>query len=105
MPAIHFVERKNNVRRMPGANGEWESGYWVIAEETAQRLIGADLYLHAGQNEPSHFGGEIVAFRIHRDDGNAEIDGRTVFRIKASLDYKGVVVGREGWGNEKKLVW
>lgn len=105
MPSIHFVERKNNVRRIPDVLGEWESGYWVIAAETAQRLIGANLYLHSGQNQPSRFGGKIVAFRIHRDDANAEIDGRIVFRIKASLEYKGFVAGREGWGNEKKLVW
>jgi len=55
--SVHFVERKNNIRRVPGTQGEWESGYWVIAEDTAQRLIGADLYLHSGQSEPSHFGG------------------------------------------------
>lgn len=103
MPAVHFVERKNNVHRVPDAPGEWESGYWVIAEETAQRLIGADIYLHSGQNEPSHFGGKIVAFRIHRD--SSEINGRIVFRIRSTLEYKGIVTGREGWGNEKKLVW
>jgi hypothetical protein len=103
MSAVHFVERKNNVHRVPDVPGEWESGYWVIAQETAQRLIGADLYLHSGQNEPSHFGGKIVAFRTHRS--GPEIDGRIVFRIRATPKYKGVVTGREGWGNEKKLVW
>jgi hypothetical protein len=80
MPAVHFVERKNNVHRVLDAPGEWESGYWVIAEETAHRLIGADLFLHSRQNEPSHFGGKIVSFRIHRD--GSDIDGRIVFRIK-----------------------
>jgi hypothetical protein len=54
VPTIHFVERKNNVRRMPDAPGEWESGYWVVSEESAHRLVGGDLYLHSGQNEPSH---------------------------------------------------
>lgn len=103
MPSVHFVEHKNNIHRIPDTPGEWESGYWVIAEETAQRLIGGDLYLHSGQNEPSHFGGKIVAFRIHRD--GSEIDGRIVFRIRPTIEYKGVVTGREGWGNEKKLVW
>lgn len=44
-----------------------------------------------------------LAFRIHLD--GSENNGRIVFRIKATLGYKGVVAGREGWGNEKKLVW
>lgn len=103
MPSVHFVERKNNVHPIPESLGEWESGYWLIAEETAQRLIGADLYLHSGQSDPSHFGGKIVAFRIHRDD--SEIDGRIVFRIKVSPEYKGVKTEHKGWGNEKKIVW
>ncbi len=103
MPTLHLVERKNNVRKLPDAPGEWETGYWVVAEDTAQRLVGGDLYLHSGQNEPSHFGGRILGWRAHRD--GSELDGRLVFRIRASVDYKGVVTGREGWGNEKKVVW
>lgn len=103
MPAIHFVERKNNVRKLPDGEREWETGYWVVAEATADRLIGGDLYLHSGQNEPSHFGGRILGWRVHRD--GSDIDGRLVFRIGASTDYQGIVTGREGWGNEKKVVW
>jgi hypothetical protein len=95
MPAVHFVERRNNVRPLPDAPGEWESGYWVIAEETAQRLVGGNLYLHSGQNEPSHFGGKILGFRVHRDPGSPEIDGRLVFRIKATREHKDVETGRE----------
>lgn len=103
VPSIHFVERLNNVHPVPGVPGEWESGYWVVSEETAQRLVGGDLYLHSGQSDPSHFGGKILAFRVHKD--GSELDGRIVFRIKAALEYKGVAAGREGWGNEKKIVW
>jgi hypothetical protein len=105
MPAVHFVERLNNVRPIPNSGGEWESGYWVIADETAQRLVAGDLYLHSGQTEASHFGGKILSFRVHRDSAKPEIDGRIVFRIKPTPGHKGVITGREGWGNEKKLVW
>jgi hypothetical protein len=41
MPAIHLVERLNNVSRIDRDRNEWESGYWVVSEETAQRLVGA----------------------------------------------------------------
>ena len=105
MPAVHFVERLNNVHRLQGSGGEWESGYWVVTADTAQRLVGGDLYLHSGQSEASHFGGKILSFHVHCDTANPGIDGRIVFRIKPSLAHKGVQTAREGWGNEKKLVW
>ena len=103
MASIHLVERLNNVHRLTVDPPVWESGYWVIAEETAARLVGADLYLHSGQLVASHFGGRILGYRVHND--GTELDGRVVFRIQPSLEHKGVSTGREGWGNEKKLVW
>jgi hypothetical protein len=103
MATIDLVERKNNVHRLSGTLDEWESGYWVIAEETAQRLVDGDLYLHSGQGEPSHFGGRILGWRVHHD--GSEIDGRVVFRIRPSIGHKGMVTTRDGWGNDKKLVW
>lgn len=103
MPTIHLVERLNNVRRLSTIPAVWESGYWVVSEETAERLIGGDLYLHSGQREASHFGGKILGYRVDRD--GAETAGRVVFRILPSPSHKGVSTSREGWGNEKKIVW
>ncbi|MGH2397972.1 MAG: hypothetical protein ACRDFW_13565 [bacterium] len=105
MPSVHFVERLNNVRPLPDSPGEWESGYWVIAEDTAQRLVGGDLYLHSAQAEESHFGGTILSYRLHDDPAHPEIHGRVVFRIQPTPQHKGVQAGRAGWGNEKKIVW
>ena len=102
MPAIHLVERLNNVKRLPDSPGAWESGYWVVSEDAAKRLIGGDLYLHSGQHEPSHFGGTILGYRVHQ---GGDVDGRIVFRFRATVGHKGVNAGKEGWGNEKKLVW
>jgi len=102
MPAIHFVERLENVHSVDKAANEWESGYWVVAEETATRLIGGQIYLHRGQDKPSHFGGDILSFRVQ--DGG-EGDGRLIFRFRFNPRCKGVKAGRGGWGNEKKLVW
>ena len=102
MPAIHFIERHENVHPTDKEKGEWESGDWVVSEETAQRLVGGHIYLHHAQDEPSHFGGEILSFHV-LSSGSA--DGRVVFRFCASITCKGVKAGREGWGNEKKIVW
>ena len=102
MPAIHFVERLGNTKRIPDTDHEYECGYWAVSEATAQRLIGGDLYLHDKQKEPSRFGGKILGFHVHPDGVEA---GRIVFRIRASLEHRGVLTGRAGWGNEKKIVW
>jgi hypothetical protein len=103
MASIHLVERLNNVRKVSAEPPIWESGYWVVSEETAERLVGGDLYLHTGQLDASHFGGKILGYRVHKD--GTEIDGRLVFRIVPTAAHKGVSTGREGWGNEKKYVW
>ncbi|MHB0982504.1 MAG: hypothetical protein ACYC02_03880 [Thiobacillus sp.] len=102
MPTIHFVERLQNVHRVDKDKNEWESGYWVVSEDTAQRLVGGYIYLHRGQDEPSHFGGKILSFHVHPNGLEA---GRIVFRFHAGLEFKGVKAGRDGWGNEKKIVW
>ena len=101
MASIHFVERLNKVTKVQGTNDEWESGNWVVSQKTAQSLVGGDLYLHSDQNEASHFGGEIIGFRVHR---GSHLNDRVVFRIRASPKYRGVRTEREGWGNEKKIV-
>ena len=100
MPAIHFVERLQNLTFLD--NGECESGYWVIGAETAEKLIGGLLYLHSGQLAPSHFGGRIQSTRVEEQGAHA---GRVVFRFQPDVSCKGVRTSREGWGNEKKIVW
>ena len=101
-PPFILSNALGNYRPVDKAANEWESGYWVVSEDTAQRLIGGQIYLHDGQNEPSRFGGTILSYRVHRGDS---LDGRLVFRFRATPECKGVVAEREGWGNEKKIDW
>lgn len=105
MPSIHFVERKNNVTKAQDYPGEYESGYWVINKETAERLVGGNLYLHSTQDAESHYGGVIQAWRVIESDERPDIKGRIVFRIKPTQAHRGVKAGREGWSQEKKIVW
>lgn len=101
MPDIHLIEQKGNIWKVKDTTDEWESGYWVVAEATAAKLVGGDLYLHSKQAEPSHFGGTILGFRVQPD---GEVAGRFIFRFKATINHRGVLAGQDGWGNEKKLV-
>lgn len=105
MPSIHFVERKNNVHKVQGTTDEWESGYWVVSRETADRLVGGDLYLHQKQDMASHFGGVILGWRAIDDPDQPDVHGRLIFRIRATPQHRGIKVGPDGWGNEKKLQW
>lgn len=104
MPAIHLVERLGNTTKVKNAEHphEYDCGYWVVSEESARKLVGGDLFLHDGQSEPSRFGGKIVGYRVEEGGG---LDGRIVFRIQATPGHRGVKTPKEGWGNEKKIVW
>lgn len=102
MPRIHLVERLENTQRVDKDRNEWESGYWAVSEETAHGLIGGQIYLHRGQLEPSHFGGDILSFRMQPD---GDFAGRLIFRFRTGVEFKGIKTAREGWGNEKKIIW
>jgi hypothetical protein len=102
MAAIHVVERLENLTRIDADLGEWESGFWVVSEDVAARLVGGLIYLHTGQLAPSHFGGEILASRVVE---SGEYLGRVVFRFRADIKCKNVRTSKKGWGNEKKIVW
>ncbi|MBB1076706.1 hypothetical protein HUU62_20095 [Rhodoferax sp. 4810] len=102
MKAIHLIERMNNCRLLNKATHEWESGWWKVSTETAEKLVGGNLYLHAHQNSPSHFGGFILGFRVEEE--NRADKGRIIFHIRFTPESRGVVTDRNGWGMEKKIV-
>jgi hypothetical protein len=102
--ALHVVEKGKkvvNLHCVDEAKGIWETGNWAISDATAASLKGGMIYVHTGQLIPSHIGGEVQSFRFT----GAKSDGRKIFSFKALPSGKGVLAGREGWGNEKKVVW
>ena len=102
MRAIHFVERSDNVRKIDKCKNEWESGYWALPEGIAQKLIGSVLYLHRTKLQPSHFGGDILDYRVEQLGPDA---GRIVFKLRANADRKGVKVDAKGWSKDRKIFW
>lgn len=102
--ALHVVEKGTkfvNLRCLDESQEIWETGNWAIGDATAASLIGGLIYVHAGQLLPSHIGGEIITFRA--SDSNT--GNRKIFTFRATPSQRGTFAGREGWGNEKKVVW
>ena len=90
------------MRKTDRQKNEWESGFWPITEETAQKLVGASLHLHRSKNQPSHFGGPILSYRMEETGPHA---GSVVFIVRATVDCKDVKVGSKGWTKDYKIVW
>lgn len=105
MAAIHLIERKDFVWRVPGTEDEWETGYWSVSAEHASALHGGSLFLHAKQADRSHFGGTILSHRVYEDPANPQWKGRIVFRFRYGREFKGVLAGKGGWSFEKKIDW
>jgi hypothetical protein len=104
MSKIHLIERITNVKLLSKEKNEWASYSWVLTEETAQKLVGGEIYLHKGQDKPSHFGGKILSYELLPESAGKEA-GRIVFNFCAGLEFKNIKAGKEGWGMEKKIVW
>lgn len=102
MTAIHCIERSDNVRKTDRLKNEWESGFWDVTEETAQKVVGATLYLHRSKHQPSHFGGRILSYRIEQAGPSA---GCVVFIVRATADCKDVKTEPKGWAKDHKVFW
>lgn len=96
MAEIHVIARKQKgLKRLP--DGNYESGDWYVSDETADKLIGGEIYLHDDQGSNSYFGGKIQ--EVKRLD-----DGRKVFIFNGDAKCKNVKTDKEGWGQEKKII-
>lgn len=104
MPRIHFIERGAHFKPVGGS--VYESWCWNIPPNTAQALVGGDIYFHKHQKEPSYYGGKILDYRVHDSDEGAYPDcrGRVIFTFEYSREHRNVLAGGGGWSYEKKIV-
>ena len=105
MTAIHIVGQIDRLKRLKDSSLDhaWESGRCLIDPGTAEKLVGADIFMHEGMSKPSRFGGKITGFRLHGD--GSENTGEVIFRFQASNDHRDVKTSRAGWTNDTKIVW
>ena len=52
---IHLIERQDRFERIEG--NVWESSFWALRPDKAERLVGGKIYFHEKQKGPSFFGG------------------------------------------------
>ncbi len=104
MPKVHLIERITNIKLISKERNEWASHCWAITEDAAKKLVGGEIYLHKGQDKPSHFGGKILSYEVLPESAGEDA-GRIVFNFQAGLVFKDVKAGKDGWGMEKKFVW
>ena len=101
---IHLIERGGAFKKIEG--NVIESWCWEVPRQTAQALVGGDIYFHKKQKEPSYYGGKILSFRVH--DGSTgehpDCHGRIVFTFEFSRKHRDVPAGEGGWSYEKKIV-
>jgi len=104
MAALHIVDQIDSLRRLKDSSiaHEWESGRCAVAADAAEKLIGADLYIHEGPARSSFFGGKITGFRTPEGD---ESGSEMIFRFQASNEHRNIKTARTGWSKDKKIIW
>lgn len=100
--SIHLIEKMGHIKKLDSKSQRWESGWWALSEETADRLCGGHIYFHKSQGKPAFFGGVIENYRV---ETQGEWTGRIIFSFVAEAQAKGKAAGKEGWSMEKKIVW
>ena len=98
---IHFIERMGHMKCIDRDLATWESSWWAVAPETAEKLVGGRIFFHKEQDKPPFFGGQITSYRVETE---GEWLGRIIFTFVFSIVFRGIPADREGWSNEKKIV-
>jgi len=96
---IHLVEKLNNFVRLK--ENLWESGWWVLQESAAAKLVGGKIYFHKEQQERSFYGGNITGYRVVREGKH---EGLVVFEFKHDKDCRNVKTDKSGWTKKMKII-
>ncbi|HEX7538758.1 MAG TPA: hypothetical protein VF358_00515 [Syntrophales bacterium] len=96
---IHLIENADNFTKL--RDKVWESGWWVLTEDEAKKLVGGHIYFHRKKSEPSFYGGAIRSFRIKQEDPHM---GSVIFEFEYRDACRGIKADRCGWSMEKKIV-
>jgi hypothetical protein len=96
---IHLTLNSNNFKKLK--DNMWECGWWQVADDQAQQLIGHEIFFHKKRLEPSFYGGTIKGYRVDEEGQN---QGKTVFMFEYSQECRNIVTDRSGWSKEMKII-
>ena len=99
MKNIHLIEKSASYNRVEGTEDEWTTGTWTMGHQTAQSLIGGNVYLHTAQKAPCYLGGEILACE-------SVGDGRYIIYFRFDKDLVNTVTNdycKNNWSVEMLL--
>lgn len=68
MQDIHLIEKSAGYNRVAGTEDQWTTGTWKMANDTAQSIIGGNVYLHTAQLAPCYLGGKVLDCHNVGDD-------------------------------------
>ena len=98
MKALHVICRRKpsgqagrvGVKPIEGQQHMFSSDAWVKYKWTPETIIGAMLYMHQTQSQPSEFGGEIVGCELISPKGANQANDRYRFIFRATHDSRGM---------------
>jgi hypothetical protein len=91
---LHLIEKLDHVFKLQDGSGLWASGYWELTADERSQV--REVFLHATKSKPSRFGGRVVETRSASDfpdqarRHSTDPEGRWVFILNASAEYKGL---------------
>jgi len=100
---IHLIETdyRNYLCRLNPDSQVWESGFWSLPEDKAQKLIGGSILFHRSKITPSFCGGLILDCRT-RERG--EWKGQVIFKFEYLDNQRHVWTDGKGWRQDMKIV-
>lgn len=105
MAAIHLIKNDPGLPSITPigqheGTGLFFSGFWSLAEATANKLIGGSIFFHEHRTGPSFFGGVIKSV-VKVDQGL--YPGRIIFIFKVDQACRGITTSQDGWSQEMKI--
>jgi hypothetical protein len=96
---IHIIEPVNKFIKLH--DNVWESGYWKLDEDRANKLVGGAIYFHRKRMEPSFYGGTVLGYRVEQEGQDS---GKIVFKLQYKKECRDVRTDQSGWSNKMKIV-
>ena len=95
---VHQEGGSAGLTKLKDGSGLWASKSWDMDKNKYQRLVGGIFSVHSSQNQPSHFGGEIVRIIPDTDPKNPT-RGIVIFKPSVEIKNGSIDAKQFNWGS------